>query len=157
MFIPPYEVLRGRVSSAEIHKGALKFLLGGRSITIDGLGGGLRRPFTDGDEIEVVVRRGIFLRDFSVAYAYRVVGSPEIRSAPRWRSLVLFVPGAAFLGFMFVGVTFLGFRIGVPQLEGFAAGAMLFLWGGHGLLSHAAATKILAATRNTSLERTRER
>ena len=157
MILPRYEVLNGRVSDAESHKGALEFMLEGRSVAIDGLGGGMRRPFTDGDDIEVVVRRGLILRAVSTAYAYRMSGSSRIRTAPRWRSLALFVPGVAFAVFLLVGWAFFGFRFDFPEdLKGFAAGAVLVLWGGQGLLCHSIAAKILAATPNKSPGRTRE-
>lgn len=147
MIFPEFEFLRGRVSDASIRKGSMEFTINGRAVSIDMLGAGMRTPFSDGDEVEVVVRRGLLFRSSSDVFAYRVAGEPHARSAPRWRILAVAIVGIASAATLLYSWIVPNPGPGIAEdLQFLALGVFLLAWGAYGLYCHSAATRILQAS-----------
>jgi hypothetical protein len=145
MFDRPYQVLRGSVSDADLSRGALSFSVDGKSVHMD-VPGSTRRPFSDGAQIEVVVRRGILLRSQLEGFAYRVGPQNEVRPAGRWREMITFIVGA--LGLAVLIVTRLLNGEWSSDWELWVLGGGLFLYGGYRLRQISHARHVLEATPN---------
>jgi hypothetical protein len=149
MFDRPYQVLRGRVSNSSVSRGSLSFSVDGVRVDMDVPGS--TQPFSDGERVELVVRRGMLLRSLLEAFAYRVEPQNEARPAGRWREVITCIGGAFCLAALVVTKSLNGewsgaWREWSGDWQLWVLGGGLFLYGGYRLRQIAHARHVLEAT-----------
>jgi len=117
--------------------------------------GSIHRPFNDGTEIDVVLRRGLIFRSGVSALAFRVKPDGPARAAGRWSPIVMFLVGIfGVAALVLLRVTDGDWPDEWPYM---GLGAVLALYGGFRLWQISSARSLLESTPNKSLERTRDR
>ncbi len=149
----PFQMLSGRVADTYLSKGTLIFSLNGKFVGMD-VPGSTQPPFTDGADVDVVVRHGIILRSDLTGLAFRIRPGGVARPAGRWREMIFFLLGAIGLCALVTIGVFTG--IWSKDWQAWALSVAAFLYGGYKLWQIGVAKNLLESTPNASLERTLE-